>query len=182
MEGWVGVITDAGNALLARYMTDHLPMTIDQVLYGTGLTPQIDMRRATALVSEAGSGSIEAAEAITNGTRFRIRFGAAEEYTLMTEVGLYGYLGNDSSNKTMIALFQNEHGKEIPAASTYADFSYLLVDTLAISNDGNLTVVLDPAALVSRRMLEQARYEDTVGLYVDEQGFMCQRIRGDVEG
>lgn len=155
---WIGVITNAGAALLAAWSLGGETLTIDGVTVGSGTTAEVNMRAATALANEKDDGSIVSAKAVEGGTEFKAQIGPASAevgaYTAH-EIGLWGHLG--SGSRTLIALHQDSaDGVPVPLASVSPAFVFALYMVHAISNDGTLSVTIDGSAFVSQSTLDDA--------------------------
>ncbi|MCQ4720755.1 hypothetical protein NE659_26180, partial [Flavonifractor plautii] len=80
---------------------------------------------------------------------------AAVGYNL-NQFGVWARL--DEEEDQMIALFQTDTdiGIEIPSKAAMPDFVYTFYGLLAFSNQGNLTVKIDAAAVVTAETMGQA--------------------------
>ena len=155
---WIGVITDAGAALLADWSLGSETLYIDGVTVGSGITQEANMRQATDLANEKDTGSLVSARRIDGGVEFKAQIGPASAevgaYTAH-EVGLWAHLGSGES--TLIALHQDSgDGIPVPLASASPNFIFSLYMTHAISNTGSLSVTIDTGAYVSESTLQEA--------------------------
>ena len=190
--GWIGVITNAGDSLLARWLTGSHTLTIDGATVGKGQIPEANMRRAVALNEEVTSASIigyetvettDEAGNISSGTKFKIQVGPATtaigSYTCR-EIGIWAHL--DEESPVLLALHQNSDGVRIPLVTVSPNFAFGLHCVHAISNaEGDLNIVIDGGAYVTQSQLAAAREADDRGFYFDEYGYLCQKINSDDE-
>lgn len=149
---WVGVVTNAGAQLFANYSQSGQTLSVNCVKCGSGSVQQSDMRGRTSLVSYVDDGTVESQVIQGNSVVYRLRANPASSssYTL-TEMGLF--LDATASGQTttvMVAYFlEVDGGITVPLASSFPDFAYILVSSLAIANDVNITFTVNPAAFVS---------------------------------
>ena len=140
---WIGVITNAGAALLAQWTAGDHSLTIDKATVGSGVRSVVNLRTATALAQEEADGSIVSAKPVTGGTQFRIRVSpaAVTAYTAH-EIGIWGHLDDDES-LTLIAIHQDaDTGVEVPTAASMPSFQFDLYCLHAIGNEGELNITL----------------------------------------
>lgn len=141
---WIGVITNAGAALLAQWTAGDHSLTIDKATVGSGVRSVVNLRTATALAQEEADGSIVSAKPVTGGTQFRIRVSpaAVTAYTAH-EIGIWGHLDDDDDNLTLIAIHQDaDTGVEVPTAASMPSFQFDLYCLHAIGNEGELNITL----------------------------------------
>ena len=159
---WVGVVTDAGKTLFATYATSGYTLSIDTVESGKsavadGASRLATMRSKTALISPnspATYGIVESKVAITDGIQFRMRIGGAPAavgaYT-MKEIGLFvNATSGGTTTSTMVAYFNDLTGVDVPLASSFPDFAFTLVATLAIDNTTSISLTVDTSSAASR--------------------------------
>ena len=140
---WIGVITNAGTALLAQWTSGGHTLTIDKATVGSGIRSAVNLRTATALAHEEADASIVSAKEVTGGTQFRIRVSpaAVTAYTAH-EIGIWGHLDNDQE-LTLIAIHQDaDTGVEVPTAASMPSFQFDLYCLHAIGNEGTLNITL----------------------------------------
>lgn len=141
---WIGVITNAGAALLAQWTAGDHSLTIDKATVGSGVRSVVNLRTAIALAQEEADGSIVSAKPVTGGTQFRIRVSpaAVTAYTAH-EIGVWGHLDDDDDNLTLIAIHQDaDTGVEVPTAASMPSFQFDLYCLHAIGNEGELNITL----------------------------------------
>jgi hypothetical protein len=155
--GWIGVITNAGAALLAQWAAGSETLTIEGASVGSGSVVEANMRLAVALQSEKATAPIVSTKATAAGTKFKIQVGpAADEVGAYTahEIGIWAKLG--SGPKTLLALHQDiAGGVSVPTVSTSPNFAFALYATHAISNEGTLSVVIDAGAYATMSSLAE---------------------------
>lgn len=153
---WLGVITNNGNDLLTRWV-EGKNLTITRAAAGQGRVDPTAMMGQTALVNEKQTASIVSNEAVDKGQRIKLQVTAqgAAGYSL-NQFGVWAKLGDEAEK--MIALFQTDTdiGIEIPSKTEMPDFVYTFYGILAFSNQGELTVNIDAAAVVTAESMGKA--------------------------
>ena len=143
---WVGVITNAGAVLLNQWALGG-SLEITRAVTGTGTVAAASMMAQTALVTQKQTASIISYNWLSSGLKIKLQVTApAAGYTL-NQVGVYASLS--SGTEVLLALYQNSDGVAIPSSSDSPDFIYTMNALLSISNSGQLTVTLDPGAVIS---------------------------------
>lgn len=149
--GWMGVITNAGAALLAQWAGGSQTLYITKATVGSGYVAEVNMRGATALQTEKANASIIENKAVGfYGRRFRIRVGpaASTAYTAH-EIGIWAKLGS-TGTETLLSLHQDAvDGQSVPTEAASPEFVFDLNTVLGISNDGEIDVNIDTAVYVS---------------------------------
>ena len=148
--GWIGVITNAGAALLAEWAAGEHTLTIDYAKVGSGYVAEANMRIATDLSSLKDTAEIVSAEEVTGGTQFRIRVSAISgtSYTAH-EIGIWAHI--DSDDPVMIALHQDSGiGVVVPTAASMPGFFFDLYCVHAIGNSGTLNITLSNTSFATR--------------------------------
>ena len=153
---WLGVITNNGNDLLTRWV-EGKNLHITRAAAGQGRVEQTAMLAQSALVNEKQMVSIVSNTPAEKGQRLKLQVTAqaAVGYNL-NQFGVWARL--DEEEDQMIALFQTDTdiGIEIPSKEAMPDFVYTFYGLLAFSNQGNLTVKIDAAAVVTAETMGQA--------------------------
>lgn len=158
--GWVGVVTNAGNAMLAQLAGGDHTLTITDATIGTGTRPEINLRTATALVSEVGEIGIVEKKEIADGVRIRTRVGPAAStgYTAH-EIGLWGKIDNGA--RTLFSIHQDSGaGVDIPTQAASPGFVFDLIVGIAVSNADSFSVTIDPAVYATISDIEGKLDED----------------------
>lgn len=148
---WNGVITDKGNELLMQW-TAGRTLTLTYAAGGTGTADELLTQ--TALVKQMQTASVVKNELINGRPRIKIQLTANVLSYSLNQIGFWARL--DDGEETLIALFQNDDGVEIPSAEDMPDFAYTFYALLGFSNTGGeLNVTIDAAALVTADMLNE---------------------------
>ena len=160
--GWIGVITNAGAALLAQWAGGSETLYITKATVGSGYVPDANMRTATALQSTQDNASIVDNKPVgTTGRRLRVRVGphASTAYTAH-EIGIWAKLGV-SGMETLLSLHQDkDDGISVPTQAASPEFVFDLNCVLTISNNGSLTVNISTTVYVSNYDFEAAQHQD----------------------
>lgn len=178
---WIGVVTNAGRALLDSYAGGGHTLTLLGVTVGSGTVAEANLRIQTALTSEKDDGSIISVEEVTGGTKYKLQVGPASasvgSYTAH-QIGIWAKLDNGA--RTLLLLAQDaETGVGVPLASVSPNFAFGLYAFLAVDNTSTLVVNIDQSAYVTVGTLAAAIDGVDVGLYIDADGYICQRITSD---
>ena len=187
---WIGVVTNAGRALLDSYAEGDHTLTLVGATVGSGTVAEANLRVQTALTSQKDDASIISAEAITGGTKYKLQVGPASAsvgaYTAH-QIGLWAKL--DSGNSTLLLLMQDsETGVAVPLASVSPNFAFGLYAALAVDNTDSLTVNIDQSAYVTVGTMPAAvnavkqRYDDAlakIGLVVYDDQLYIQPYTGE---
>ncbi len=143
MANWIGVITNAGNNLLAEWVNGKL-LTFEHAAAGSGTVPAEALQTQTALTAQKQTVHIMGSERVSNGIRLKLRITAPQTGYTLNQFGIWAKLGEVT---TMIALFQHSQGIPIPSANEAPDFVYTFFATVMASNMGNWTIRVDPSAM-----------------------------------
>lgn len=142
--GWIGVITNAGAAMIAQLAGGSHTLTITKATIGTGTVAEANLRTQTALTGEVGEISIVSKKDITGGVKIRLRVLAAATtgYTAH-QIGVWGKI--DSGTAELIMLHQDSGaGIAIPTEAESPEFVFDYIAALAVSNTEDLEVTVDP--------------------------------------
>ena len=160
--GWIGVVTNAGNALLAQWTGGNETLYITKATVGSGYVADANMRTATALQNTKDIAAIVSNKAVnTTGRRFRIRVGphASAAYTAH-EIGIWAKLGA-TGTETLLSLHQDSaDGVSVPTAADSPEFVFDLNCVLGMSNNGDLSVSISTTVYVSNLDFEQAQAKE----------------------
>lgn len=186
---WIGVVTNAGRALLDSYAEGGHTLNLVGASVGSGMVAEANLRVQTALATEKDSASIISAEAITSGTKYKIQVGPASASVgayIAHQIGLWAKL--DNGNSTLLLLMQDsEAGVSVPLASVSPNFAFGLYAALSVDNTNNLTVNIDESAYVTVGTMTAAveavkqRYDDAlakIGLVVYNDQLYIQPYTG----
>lgn len=178
---WVGVITNAGSALLADCLQEQVGLVLDKVETGSGTTgsgtaAQIKaaMQAATALNDQEETGSVVESRRTDDGYMARLLVPPAETSYTLKEIGLFGKK-QGSSTYVLFALYQDSSSAMvIPEAETFPDFAFTLSAPIAIDNDydGTVEFEVDPDAYVPMSLFEEkvGDIEDTIADSIETLG------------
>ena len=154
---WIGVITNAGRALLDQWSAGGHTLTIDGATVGSGITQAANMRIATALANEVEDAAIVRTDILDDSSvRFKVQVSASSASAyIATEIGLWAHLDNDEDS-TLIALHQDASGGvAIPASADTPDFAFALYLIHTISNASELNVTISPNVFVTNQTLQE---------------------------
>ena len=145
---WIGVITDAGAAILAQWDGGGHTLTIDGATVGSGITPEANLRAMTNLKTPEDTAQVIQVEEVTGGTRFKVQVLAADDAYIAHEVGIWAHL--DSGTSTLIAVHQDSGtGVSVPDEDTSPDFAFALYCVHQISNTSQIQVTIDTSVFVT---------------------------------
>lgn len=155
---WSGVITNAGQNLLATYAGGGHTLYLDTPKVGSGNVAAESMRNATALQSQKDSATIVKKSSISGGIRIRVQVGphATSAYTAR-EIGIFAHI--DSNPSVLMALHQDSGGVSVPTKAQNPDFVFGLNAVISVSNTEDLEITVDPSAYVSTTGLQEALNE-----------------------
>ena len=149
--GWIGVVTNAGNALLASWVGGSETLYITKATVGSGYVDEVNMRTATALQNQKDTASIVQNKMVSQSTRklrIRVTPHASAAY-IAHEIGIWAKLGANGT-ETLISLHQDSaDGIPVPTQAASPEFLFDLNCILGISNNGSLTVNISTTVFVS---------------------------------
>ena|GEM_PF-3672981 len=155
---WIGVLTNAGNALLAEWALGGKTLNISGASVGNGTVAQVNMRQMTALASHKMAASIAEKKKITNGVNLRVRISPAPSSVgafVGHEIGIWANL--DGGANVLLSYHMDETtGVAVPDENVTPEFFFDLICPLALSNDGDLTVTVDSTVHVSNGQFQTA--------------------------
>ncbi len=148
---WVGVVTNAGRALLDSYAAGGHTLNLTGATVGSGTVDEANLRIQTSVSSEKDSASIISAKEIDGGVKYKVQVGPASasvgEYTAH-QIGLWAKLDNGANTLLMLAQ-DAEAGVSVPLASVSPAFAFALFLALSVDNTDDLTVNIDESAYVT---------------------------------
>lgn len=147
MSGWTGVVTNVGKALLASWVSGAV-FNFDSAAGGTGTVPLAALAAQTGLVSQKQILSLLGQTPTTDGVTVKVQITAPPVGYTLNQIGIWGSV--DGGTSVMMAIFQNDEGITIPGVGQTPDFVYNFYATIAMSNEGEITITVDTSALVSR--------------------------------
>ncbi len=187
---WIGVVTNAGSALLESYAQGGHTLTLLGATVGSGTVAETNLRLQTALTDTEDDASIISAEHVTGGVKYKIQVGPASAsvgaYTAH-QIGLWAKLDNGSA--TLLMLSQDSAaGVSVPLASVSPNFAFGLYLVLAVDNTGDLVVNIDDSTFVSLGTMnaalaaQRAHYDSAlakIGLTVYDDQFYIMPYEGE---
>ena len=159
MGKWTGVVTNAGNKLFEDWVNGTV-LHLDNAAAGTGTVPDVGMLAQTKLVSQKQVVNILSGETIPEGRKLKVQITAPQAGYTLNQIGLWGHI--DDSAPVMFALFQNSEGVAIPSFADSPDFAYTFYSTLAVSNQGELEIHINPDVLATIGYVDDAIQEQII--------------------
>lgn len=145
MATWTGVITNAGNDLLNKWVEEK-SLHFEYAKAGTGTVAVVSIMAQTDMVNPKQNASILSAESVTGGIRLKLRITAPQESYLLNQFGVWASVDGSTA---LIAIYQHEIGVSIPSISESPDFVFTFYALIMTSNTGNWAVTVDTTALVN---------------------------------
>ena len=137
------VITDAGKAIMEQWAAGGT-LEILRAYTGTGTVDASKLREQTSLVASKQSLIIKSYSRSDEGVTYKISLTAASTAYTCNQIGILGRIGSTGAN-TLIALYQDETGIQIPSVAEMPNFSYTFYAIVASDNNtGTLTVQTKP--------------------------------------
>lgn len=177
----VATITDAGSNLLASWITGT-ELRITRAAAGSGTVADADLYALTALKEQKQPMSIVGMSQDENGVTVKLQLEAATDAYTLQQIGVFAKVG--SGAEALLAVFQDNVGISIPAASTSQSFIYNFFATIAVNNTGTLTIEIDGGASVTLETVQdlisdkQDKITATGLLYREEDGTIREAIPG----
>lgn len=153
MASWNGVITNAGNQVLAEWVNEKT-LNFDKAAAGSGTVPVAGMMGQTSLVSQKQEVSLVLGGSVENGVRLKLQVVAPTTGYTLNQIGIWASVTGGSS--VMIALYQTEDGVPIPSKADAPEFLYTFYAVISVSNEGEWSITVDPSAVLTRDMLGAA--------------------------
>lgn len=177
----VATITDAGSNLLASWITGT-ELRITRAAAGSGTVADADLYALTALKEQKQSMSIVGMSQDENGVTVKLQLEAATDAYTLQQIGVFAKVG--SGTEALLAVFQDNVGISIPAASTSQSFIYNFFATIAVNNTGTLTIEIDGGASVTLETVQdligdkQDKITATGLLYREDDGTIREAVPG----
>lgn len=138
------VITDAGKAIMEQWAAGGT-LEISRAYGGTGTVDASKLREQTSLVNPKQGLNIKSYSRSDEGVTYKISLTAASTAYTCNQIGILGRIVGSSGGYTIIALYQDETGIQIPSTAEMPNFSYTFYAIVASDNDtGTLTVQTKP--------------------------------------
>lgn len=185
---WVGVITNAGRALLDSYSAGGHTLSLTGATVGSGIVEEANLRIQTAVSVEKDSASIISAQQTNGGVKYKVQVGPASvpigAYTAH-QIGLWAKL--DNGTNTLLMLAQDAvTGVDVPLKTVFPAFAFALFMDLYIDNTDDLTVNIDETAYVTTGTMNE-RLDDKLdkanvynGLDKTASGYALDARQGNV--
>lgn len=148
------VVTNVGNALQAQALSGSI-FKVVTAAGGDETVPAASLMAQTALKSQKQNFTIISVSDVEKGKKFKLQItnlGLAAGYQLK-QIGLWATV--DGGAAGLFAILQDKNGIPIPSNTEMPEFVLDFYAVVPISNTLNLTVTLDPTALVSARTLDE---------------------------
>lgn len=143
------VITNQGKELLAQWLQGGT-FNLDKAATGQGTVSPSLLMGQTSLVSQKQTMSIIHMEKVEGGIRVQLQLtseGVTTGYTV-NQIGIWASLSGGGSK--LAAIFQDDMGLTVPTYNEMPDFVLTFYATLQMSNEGEITVSIDPSTVVTR--------------------------------
>ncbi len=139
------VITNAGRAIMEQWAAGSA-LTITAAYGGTGTVDASAMRTQSKLVNAQQTLTLKSYTRSDDGVTYKISFDAPSTAYTCTQIGVFGRIGTGAT--TLIALYQDETGIQIPSKTEMPNFSYTFYAIVAADNGtGTLTVETNPGII-----------------------------------
>ena len=136
------VITNAGKAIMEQWAAGSA-LTIDGATGGTGTVDVSTLRAQTELKNTQQTLALKSYTRSEEGVTYKVSFEPAATAYTCNQIGIFGHVGTGS--KTLIALYQDDTGIQIPSKTEMPNFAYTFYAIVAGDNDtGALTVETNP--------------------------------------
>ena len=152
---WDGKVTNVGLSLLEQWGTGSQTLHIDKVTIGTGTVPSASMIASTTVAGEIGETPITGSSVVTGGIQYQVQVQPQTAAYTLHQIGVWGHLG-DSGTATLIAVFQEEDGINIPAEADEPGYALTVYCTVAMINTGSITINLSGGAYATLDMMNAA--------------------------
>ena len=145
------VITKNGAELLGRLSGAELT----GAKFGLSTVPEASLALQTEVTAPNGNLGIEGFKLIEGGFSATVRItnkGVEEEYTVK-QIGIYAREKNGTEN-ILLAVTQDKIGNRIPSETEMPDFSLQFTIIVGVSNEAEITAIVDSSVFVSREQVE----------------------------
>ena len=146
------VVTKSGAELLGRLSGAELT----GAKFGLSTVPEAALALQTEVTAPGGNLGIEGFKLIEGGFSATVRItnkGVREEYTVK-QIGLYAR-ERGGVESVLLAVTQDEIGSRIPSESEMPDFSLQFTIIVGVSNEAEITAIVDSSVFVSREQVEK---------------------------
>lgn len=140
------VITNAGKAIMEQWAAGGT-LQIKMAIGGTGTVDASKLREQTGLANAKQALSIKSYTRSEEGVTYKISISAASTAYTCNQIGVFGCIGS-ATTYTLIALYQDETGIQIPSKTDMPNFAYTFYAIVAGDNDtGTITVETSPGII-----------------------------------
>lgn len=149
-------ITDAGAALLNESLAGHV-LKISGAVGGAGVVSEDELAASTSVADQTQTFSLLGIEDVDGGKRVGVQISnkdVTEKY-ILHQIGVTAHLDSDE-DETLLLVFQDERGVEIPTVAEGGDFLFEVYAVIAISNKANITVAASSGAVISQAAMDAA--------------------------
>ena len=149
--GWIGVVTNDGNALLTQWAGGNETLYITRATVGDAFTQEANMRMAKGLQNQRDTAQIIKNEiAGTSARKIKIRIRPMMHVGYIAhEIGIWGKIGAGGM-ETLLALYQDkDEGVSNPSDDESHEFIFDFTAVIEFNNNGNLTVNIDTSVFVT---------------------------------
>ena len=146
------VVTKSGAELLGRLSGAELT----GAKFGLSTVPEAALALQTEITAPGGNLGIAEFKLIEGGFSATVRItnkGVREEYTVK-QIGLYAR-ERGGVESVLLAVTQDEIGSRIPSESEMPDFSLQFTIIVGVSNEAEITAIVDSSVFVSREQVEK---------------------------
>ena len=158
---WTGAVTNTGVMLLKTWAAGGT-LVVTGAQGASGYVNEGTLVNQAALMSPMQDLSIVSYKLTDAGVRYKIQIGPhSSEYTIR-QIGLFARL-NDGQN-TLIAIFQDRNGMTVPSKADMPNYVFSFYGTIQMSNQGELSVVVDAEAFVTQSTMQEYVAEALAGL------------------
>ena len=148
--GWTVSFTENGIQMMSQLAAGAV-LNLTKVQTGEGTTQ--DLYHATAVSDPVTTGAMSR-KVESDGVVVKIRIYSYTEAYTMKQIGVFGKVG--SGQEKLFALMQNTDGIEILSKSDFPDFAFNVSLFIESSRASNISVTMDPTALVTAAQLAEA--------------------------
>lgn len=161
--------TSAGMALMLNALVGNR-LTITGAYGGTGTASFEELTSAADVSGEKHTLQLLGIQAVGEGEdairRIPVRITGAETPYVLHQIGLFGRA--DDGKETLLAVYQDERGVEIPAISQDAGFELIFNSAIAISRTAKISLELDAEMSGLKRFLAQEVHDKSAHAIMED--------------
>lgn len=151
----------------ARLLLDSINgtrLTITRAVSGTSVVDTALLPQQTDVAGQPHTLELMGMETVGAGDdtarRIRIRITGAESSHVIHQIGLYGRL-DGAEEDTLLMLYQDDHGAEVPAASSDHEFEIIFTAAFSISREAKIALALTADLYGLKRFLRKEIHNNT---------------------